>query len=118
MGYSYKDLVAWQKAKDFCIYVYKLTNDFPDSEKFGITVQLRRAVVSIPSNIAEGQGRATKGEFRQFLGIARGSLLEVLTQLEIALALMYVSDSEFAEAEIRGKEVLRVISGLYESMRD
>jgi four helix bundle protein len=117
MGHNYKDLVAWQKSKDYTVYVYQLTRHFPDKEKFGLTSQLQRASVSIVSNIAEGQGRLTKGEFRQFLGHARGSLLEVLTQLEIAAALGYITDTEMAEAEIKGRELLRVISGLCDSMK-
>lgn len=86
-------------------------------EKFGLASQLQRASVSIVSNIAEGQGRLTRGEFRQFLGHVRGSLLEVLTQLEIAAALAYISETEMAEAEIKGRELLRVISALCDSMR-
>jgi four helix bundle protein len=117
MSHNYKDLVAWQKAKDYTIYVYELTRDFPDREKFGLTAQLQRAAVSIVSNIAEGQGRLTKGEFRQFLGHARGSLLEVLTQLEIAAGLTYISETEFAEAEIRGRKLLRIITALSNSIK-
>jgi hypothetical protein len=69
---SYRQLIAWQKAMDFGTAVYKVTRAFPKEEMYGVTSQLRRAAVSIPSNIAEGQGRQTTGEFRQFLGHARG----------------------------------------------
>jgi four helix bundle protein len=73
MGDSFKDLVVWQKSVDLSVVIYKLTASFPASERFGLTNQLRRAAVSVASNIAEGYGRATKGEYIQFLGHARGS---------------------------------------------
>ena len=76
---SYRDLVAWQKAMALVTNVYRYTEPFPKAEIYGLASQLRRAAVSIPSNIAEGQGRASTGEFKQFLGHARGSLLEVET---------------------------------------
>ena len=72
MGQSFKDLVVWQRAIELTVSVYQLTSAFPDSERFGLTNQMRRASVSIAGNIAEGYGRATKGEYVQFLGHARG----------------------------------------------
>jgi four helix bundle protein len=81
---SYRELIAWQKAMDFVTEVYRATRTFPKEEIYGMTSQLRRAAVSIPSNIAEGQGRQTTGEFRQFLGHARGSLLETETQIVLS----------------------------------
>ncbi len=77
MSYAYQDLVVWQKAMDFVIQIYEITKRFPREEAYGLSAQLRRAAVSIPSNIAEGQGRLTEGKVRQFLGHSRGSLLEV-----------------------------------------
>jgi hypothetical protein len=74
VGRSYKDLVAWQKSMDLVAAIYRATRDFPKDEQFGITSQLRRAAVSIPSNIAEGQGRLSQKEFRYFFGQSRGSL--------------------------------------------
>ncbi len=79
-----QDLVAWQKAIAFVKLVYKATADFPPEERYGLTSQMRGSAVSVPSNIAEGQGRSTPGEFRQFLGQARGSLYELETQIVIA----------------------------------
>jgi four helix bundle protein len=70
MGESFKDLIVWQRAVEMSLAIYKLTSSFPDSERFGLTNQLRRASVSVASNIAEGYGRATKGEYLQFLGHA------------------------------------------------
>ena len=91
MGRSYKDLVAWQKSMDLVTNVYRVTGSFPKEQLFGLTSQLRRAAVSIPSNIAEGQGRLSEKEFRYFLGQARGSLMEVETQLQIAINLGYLT---------------------------
>jgi four helix bundle protein len=85
MSHSYKDLIVWREAKSLASTVYRATEGFPKREWYGITSQIRRAAVSVPSNIAEGQGRLTKGEFVQFLGHARGSLQEMRTQLEIAV---------------------------------
>lgn len=88
--------MVWQKAMLLVTKVYLCSQSFPKTEIYGLTAQLRRAAVSIPSNIAEGQGRTSTGEFKQFLGHARGSLLEVETQLQIAASLEYLS-SESAE---------------------
>lgn len=87
---SYRELVAWQKAMDLAAEVYRITRTFPGDELYGITSQLRRASVSVPANIAEGQGRQTTGEFRQFLGHARGSLLETETHILLAMRLHYI----------------------------
>jgi four helix bundle protein len=87
MARSYRELLVWQKAKALAVHTYAATADFPRCETYGITSQIRRASVSVASNIAEGQGRLTPGEFRHFLGQARGSLLEAETQLAIALDL-------------------------------
>jgi four helix bundle protein len=77
MSHSYRDLLVWQKAMDLVEAIYPATSTFPKQELYGLVSQMRRAAVSIVSNIAEGQGRLTPGEFRQFLGTARGSLLEL-----------------------------------------
>ncbi|HZQ93782.1 MAG TPA: four helix bundle protein [Candidatus Sulfotelmatobacter sp.] len=116
MGYKYQDLIAWQKAKTFASEIYRATDIFPRTEMYGLTSQLRRAAVSVASNIAEGQGRLTKGEFRHFLGQARGSLLEVETQLAIALDLHFLSEDEFDDLRLRSSEVRRLLNGLIESM--
>lgn len=86
---SYKDLVVWQKAITLAKLVYKFTGGFPSEEKFGLTAQMRRAAVSIPSNIAEGQARHTTGEFIQFISHAEGSLAELDTQLILAVELQF-----------------------------
>lgn len=84
MGQSFKDLVVWRRAVETSLAIYKLTASFPESERFGLTNQMRRASVSIASNIAEGYGRSTRGEYVLFLGHARGSDCELQTQLIIA----------------------------------
>jgi len=84
MGCSYRDLIVWQKATAMVTDIYRSTQSFPREEIFGLTSQLRRSAVSVASNIAEGQGRLSKGEFRQFLGQDRGSLIELETQILIA----------------------------------
>jgi four helix bundle protein len=94
MGLSYRDVIAWQKAMAFAEEIYTATRGFPKDELYGLTSQLRRAVISIPSNIAEGQGRLTPGEFRQFLGHARGSLLETETQILLAGRPQYVQQEQ------------------------
>jgi four helix bundle protein len=117
VGQSYKDLIAWQKAMDFVAAIYSATKHFPkDDERYCLTSQLRRAALSIPSNIAEGQGRLTAGEFRQFLGHARGSLLEAETQIEVARKLNYLAAEEVDNLLRTPAEVGRVLNGLLASI--
>ncbi|MBM7557064.1 four helix bundle protein [Halanaerobacter jeridensis] len=89
---NHKELVVWQKAVDLVKIIYELTGDFPKSEEYGLSNQLRRAAVSVPSNIAEGAGRRSKKDFVWFLDIAMGSLSELETQLIIAKKLDYIDD--------------------------
>ena len=91
---DYKDLLAWQRALELCLQVYDVTDNFPDHELFRLTAQLRKAAASVPSNIAEGEGRLTWGERRQFLSNARGSLFEVETQLIIAKHRRYMREDD------------------------
>jgi four helix bundle protein len=114
----YQDLVVWQKAMLLVKSVYQLTKRFPDDERFGLTSQLRRAAVSIPSNIAEGQGRLTKGEFKQFLGTARGSVFEVETQLLLAVDLNYIDQASAQSTLELSGEVSRMLNGLIKSLGD
>ena len=117
MSHSYKELIVWQKAKALAGDVYRTTDNFPRHETYGLTSQLRRAAVSVASNIAEGQGRLTKGEFQQFLGHARGSLLELETQLAIAVDLHYLSPDELTLLEAKTSEVRRLLNGLIDALR-
>jgi four helix bundle protein len=117
MSHRYEDLIAWQKAKTFASEIYRATEPFPKTEIYGLTSQLRRAAVSVASNIAEGQGRLTRGEFCHFLGQARGSLLEVETQLSIAVDLHFLGLNEFQELQESSSEVRRLLNGLIQSMQ-
>jgi four helix bundle protein len=115
---NFKQLIAWQKSMRFVVEVYKATKLFPREELFGLTNQLRRAAVSIPSNIAEGQGRATTADFRRFLSIALGSCAEIETQLMLAHDLGYLDESSSGRLIERVSEVARLLNGLYKSLVD
>jgi four helix bundle protein len=114
---SFKDLIVWQKAVEFSLNIYRLTAALPPSEQFGLTNQLRRASVSIASNIAEGYGRATKGEEVQFLGHARGSTWEVQTQLAIAIELGFWSVESRCAAEGLCDEIGRMLVAMMKKLR-
>jgi four helix bundle protein len=113
----FRTSIAWQKAMDLATTVYGVTNVFPQQETFGLTTQLRRASVSIASNIAEGQGRTTIGEIIQFLGMARGSLQEVQTQLELASRLKMGIDTEIEAAQDQAAEVAIILNAAITTMR-
>jgi four helix bundle protein len=117
MGASFKDLVVWQRAVQLCAEIYRLTASFPASEKFGLTNQLRRASVSIASNIAEGYGRSTKGEYWQFLGHARGSNCELQTQLIISKTLGFASGGSLEMADRLSADVSRLLIALIRKLR-
>lgn len=102
---------------DLAVAIYRLTSAFPDSERYGLTAQMRRSAVSIPSNIAEGQARNHRNEFIQFLAVANGSLAELDTQLELAHRLGYGDAPTFAEATALLGEVGRLLGGLSRAMR-
>ncbi len=117
MGQSFKDLVVWQRSIELTVDVYQLTSKFPESERFGLTNQMRRASVSIASNIAEGYGRATKGEYVQFLGHARGSCSELETQIVIAKKLGFGAVQNLQSAESLCNDVGRLLGALMKSIR-
>jgi four helix bundle protein len=116
MAQSYEDLVVWQRSMQLTTVVYRLTQDFPREELYGLTSQIRRAAVSVPSNIAEGQGRNNAGEFRQFLGIARVSNCEVQTLLQIAQSLGLGKRELISEAQSLSIEIRRMLYGLLDSL--
>ena len=109
---SYRDLIVWQKAMDLVEDVYRKTKEFPKEELYGLTSQLRRAVVSVPSNIAEGQGRNSTKEFLHHLSIAYGSLCEVETQCLIAYRLGYLERRDLDRLDKRCSEIGRITNGL------
>lgn len=115
---SHRDLIAWQKAVKLALDVYSITKLFPESEKFGLVSQLRRACVSVPSNIAEGYGRGATNDYIRFLRTARGSVYEVDTQLLIASRLGYLSAEKFEELESQLNECSRILVGLIRSLED
>ena len=102
---GFRKLLVWQRAHGLVLFVYKLAEKFPKSEAFGLTSQLKRAVVSIPANIAEGQGAGTKPQFARYCDIAKGSLSEVEYYLVLAKDLEYISSEEYKEAEQMRSEV-------------
>ncbi len=114
---SFKNLVVWQRSVELSLAIYKLTGSFPPSEKFGLTNQLRRASVSVASNIAEGYGKSTRGEYVLFLGHARGSNCELQTQLIIAAGLRMGTESELKQAECLAQEVSRMLVVLMKRLR-
>ena len=111
-GYGYRDLVVCQKGLELAKYIYGITQRFPSEEKFGLTSQMRRAAVSIPSNIAEGQARHTTKEFVQFISHAEGSLAELDTQLRLGLELGFCSNGETAHIVARMEEIRRMLNSL------
>jgi four helix bundle protein len=113
---QYQELIAWQKAVDLVIQVYRATEEFPRSEQFGLSHQIRRTAVSIPSNIAEGQGRETTRDFLRFLAITRGSIQELETQILIAFRLGYLKEQEQTQLIESLAEVGRLVSGLRRSL--
>jgi len=113
---GFKDLLVWRKGIQLVKEIYKLTKPFPADERFGLVSQMRRAAVSIPSNIAEGQARKTTGEFIQFLSQAEGSLAELDTQLILAQELGYSSTTQVASAMGLVSELKRMLNGLRRSL--
>ena len=110
--YNYKDLDLYKAAKDLVLSVYALLRKFPKEEQFALSDQLRRAVISIPSNIAEGSGRNSQKDQAHFYNIAYGSLMEVFSQLDIACDLGYISHEEFEQMELLINEEAKMLSGL------
>lgn len=113
---TYRELIAWQRAMDLAAEIYKATESFPKGEEYGLKVQLRRAAVSVPSNIAEGQGRQTTGEFVQFLGHARGSLLEIETQVLLSERLQFFDNMTTERLLQSSTSTAKVLNGLISSL--
>ena len=114
----HKKLEVWQKAMALVAGVYDLTKGFPRTEAYGLCSQMRRSAISVPGNIAEGAARKSRAEFRQFLNVARGSLSELDTQLELAHMLGYVDQATYREHVARVTTVFKMLSGLIRSLRD
>jgi four helix bundle protein len=113
---SYRELIAWQKGMLLAKSIYRLTVQFPNEEKFGLISQMRRAAVSVPSNLAEGQARRTTGEFVQFISHAEGSIAELDTQLTLAVELGFCSESEAVESNGLIQELRKMLNALRRSV--
>jgi len=117
MGESYRDLIAWQKAIRLVTEIYEATGQFPRDELYGLSSQLRRAAVSVPSNIAKGQAWFSRKEFHHFLAPARGSLVEIETQLIISQNLGYLSSRAVELLLAQAAELGRILNGLIASIK-
>jgi four helix bundle protein len=114
---NYKELEVWQLAKELATHVYRVTATFPQSERFGLTSQARRAATSVPANIAEGWGRGTAGECIQFLLITRGSLMEVETHLIIAQELGYLPPEQLRSCQMLVERIGQMLNRLVQALR-
>ncbi len=114
---TYKDLIVWQKSIQLVTEIYALTKTFPTDERFGIVAQINRAVISIPSNIAEGWGRELSKNYLQFLRVSRGSLMEVETMILISKNLNYINEKDFIEMNKKIEEVGKILQGLIKSVQ-
>ena len=112
MGDSYRDLLVWKKAMELAKDIYRVTDSFPQKEIYGLTSQIKKAAISVPCNVAEGKGRLGKGEFRQFLGIARGSLMELETQIILSCDFGYIEGTDANKLLAQSAEVGRMLNGL------
>jgi four helix bundle protein len=117
LAQAFQDLTVWQRAMEMTVSVYELTREFPKNEQYGLTSQLRRAAVSVASNIAEGRGRNTEGEFRQFLSIAQGSTYEVHTQLLVARQLKIGDEIALKRAESLCIETSKMLGAFIQSLK-
>ena len=114
----YKDLIVWQKAMDLAVEVYRLTKKMPKDELYGLTNQLRRAAVSVPSNIAEGNGRASTGDYVRFLIISRGSVAEVETQMLLCVRIGYFTQEDIEATLSLCDETGRLLNTIIKKLRD
>jgi four helix bundle protein len=113
---EYRDLDVWQLAMQIAVSIYLVTRAFPTEEKFGLVAQLRRAAVSVPSNIAEGHSRIGAAEFRRFVSIARGSVAEVETQITLSVVLGFVPGDAITSLSLDLKRLSKMLFGLYRSL--
>jgi len=114
--FRFEKLDVWQKAVDFADGIYAMTRDFPAEERFGLTSQMRRAAVSISSNIAEGSGRASNKDFAHFVEISYSSVMEVISQAQIAFRQNFLKENDRATLYRSGEELARMLSGLKASL--
>lgn len=115
---SYRDLIVWQKSMNLVTLIYKLVLELPENEKYGLTPQIKRSAISIPSNIAEGYGRNYRKDYSRFLQIARGSLFENQTQLEIAVNLNFIKVEDLEEIKELSIEVEKMLNSLIKKLEE
>lgn len=115
---SYRDLVVWQKSMDLVVEIYALLKSFPKNEEYELSSQLRRCSVSVPSNIAEGYGRNHTKDYCRFLEIARGSLYEMETQIELSARLDFISQTQLSEILEKSKEVEKMLNTLISKLKN
>jgi len=115
---TYRDLLVWQKSMVLVTEIYRLSKSFPRDETYGLTSQMRRCAVSVPSNLAEGYGRNSTSDYIRFLYIATGSLYELQTQIEIALNLQYLNKTDFDKLYESSREIERMLSSLTKKLND
>jgi len=113
---SYRDLLVWQKSMQMVVSIYELTKELPSDERYGLTAQIRKAAVSVPSNIAEGWGRFNLGNYIQFLRIAHGSLCETETQLTLCVMLGYIKDEKTTTQKIKMEEIGKMLRSLIKKL--
>jgi len=114
---DFKDLDVWKKSHELTLKIYEVTKSYPADELYGLTSQIRRASYSIPMNIAEGKGSLFKKEYIRFLGIARGSALELEYQLILSKDLGYITEDEYKMLDFNLKEIHKMLNGLIKSLR-
>lgn len=114
---SYKDLIVWQRSMELVVEIYKVTEEFPTAELYGIISQMRRAAVSIPSNIAEGRKRSTRKDFRQFLVVAYASASELETQIEISKRLNFIKVDKYIKTDALLLEVIKMLNKMISSLK-
>ncbi|GAA5041118.1 four helix bundle protein [Marivirga lumbricoides] len=114
--HNFKKLKIWEKSMELSLLIYRITNDLPSEEKFGLTSQVRRCAVSIPSNIAEGSSRDSKKEFARFLSIAIGSSFELETQLLLSRKLNFITESDFNIVELSLTEIQKMLNSFIKSL--
>ena len=116
MAQDVQNMTVWQRAIDLTVSIYRLTQRFPKEETYGLVSQLRRAAVSVASNIAEGRGRLNQGDFRQFLGISLGSIFEIKTQLVVASRLGIGDQQQIDEAAVLSEEISKMLTSLIQKL--
>ncbi len=114
---TFRDLKIWQQSMKLVTEIYRATSSFPEEEKYGLTSQLRRSSVSIPSNISEGFGRNSQGDFKRFVNISMGSLFELQTQIEVAKNLEFISKEIFENLYDNSREIVRMMSSFIRTLK-